>query len=139
MALALALPRKSNHPAVGQIRNVKEAWQEDLMDQFVGSIRRANRTKSQMESETKVGIECCVAGWIIKEFLVMPKHPYVRSIRKRREVVIVVVAVLWHRLSEKVVPRLWGILFRASAFDAKTCGFPLWDWSSTRGTDFRNF
>jgi hypothetical protein len=59
-----------------------------------------------------------------KEFLVMPKHPYVRSIRKRREVgvVVVVVAVLWHRPSEKVVPRLWGILFRASVLDAKTCG-----------------
>ena len=40
MALALALPRKSNYPAVDQIRNVKEAWQEDLMDQFVGWIRR---------------------------------------------------------------------------------------------------
>jgi hypothetical protein len=70
MALALApvLPRKSNHPAVDQIRNVKEAWQEDLMDQFVGSIRCANRTKSRMESETKAGIECCVACWMIKSF-----------------------------------------------------------------------
>ena len=53
--------KESNHPAVDPIRNVKEAWQEDLMDQFVRSSRRANRTKSRMESETKAGIECCVA------------------------------------------------------------------------------
>ena len=40
------------------------------------------------------------------EFLVMPKHPYVRSIRKGREVVVVVVVVVvvetvsWHRPSD---------------------------------------
>ena len=48
----------------------------------------------------------------------MPKPPYVRRIRKRREVVAAVVVVVvvveaqTIRRSEKVVPRLWGILSR---------------------------